>query len=92
MAHDYGVLWMENLGGGNWRKHIIDDTWSQAYAMTMVDLNRDGDVASIVSEAGISISGLIEFFSRNTDGDTHWVMERRLRLTDLRRSPSRRDW
>jgi len=50
------------------------------------------DVASIVSEAGISISGLIEFFSRNTDGDPHWVMERRLRLTDLRRSPSRRDW
>jgi hypothetical protein len=42
MAHDYGIFWMENLGGGQWRKHVIDDTWSQAHALTMVDLNRDG--------------------------------------------------
>jgi hypothetical protein len=42
MAHDYGVFWMENLGGGKWQKHMIDDTWSQAHAMTMVDLNGDG--------------------------------------------------
>ena len=50
------------------------------------------DMASIVSESGISISGLIELFSRKPDGEPHWVMERRLRLADLRRSPSRRDW
>jgi hypothetical protein len=50
------------------------------------------DMASIVSETGISISGLIEFFSRKTDGEPHWAMERRLRLTDLRRTPSRRNW
>ena len=42
MAHDYGLFWMENLGGGKWQKHVIDDTWSQAHAMTMVDLNGDG--------------------------------------------------
>ena len=50
------------------------------------------DAASIVSESGISISGLIEFFSRKPDGEPHWVMERRLRLADLRRTPSRRNW
>jgi hypothetical protein len=50
------------------------------------------DMAGIVSQSGISISGLIELFSRKTDGETHWVWERRLRLADLRRSPSRRDW
>jgi hypothetical protein len=50
------------------------------------------DMANIVSESGISISGLIEFFSRKQDGEPHWVLERRLRLADLRRSPSRRDW
>jgi len=50
------------------------------------------DAASIVSESGISISGLIEFFSRKPDGEPHWAMERRLRLADLRRTPSRRDW
>jgi hypothetical protein len=42
MAHDYGIFWMENLGGGKWAKHVIDDTWSQAHALTMVDLNGDG--------------------------------------------------
>ena len=42
MAHDYGVFWMENLGGGAWKKHVIDDTWSQAHALTMGDLNGDG--------------------------------------------------
>jgi FG-GAP-like repeat len=42
LAHDYGLFWMENLGGGKWQKHVIDDTWSQAHAMTMVDLNGDG--------------------------------------------------
>jgi len=50
------------------------------------------DMTGIVSETGISISGLIEFFSRKTDGEPHWTMERRLRLADLRRSPSRRNW
>ena len=50
------------------------------------------DMAGIVSESGISISGLIEFFSRRPDGEPHWVMERRLRLADLRRTPSRRNW
>ena len=42
MAHDYGLFWMENMGDGKWQKHVIDDTWSQAHAMTMVDLNGDG--------------------------------------------------
>jgi hypothetical protein len=41
-AHDYGIFWMEQQPGGKWTKHIIDDTWSQAHAMTMVDLNGDG--------------------------------------------------
>lgn len=42
MAHDYGVFWMENLGGGKWKKQMIDDTWSQGHAMTMADINGDG--------------------------------------------------
>jgi hypothetical protein len=41
-AHDYGVFWMENLGNGHWKKHVIDDSWSQAHAMTLADLNGDG--------------------------------------------------
>lgn len=41
-AHDYGVFWMEQMADHRWKKHMIDDTWSQAHAMTMIDLNGDG--------------------------------------------------
>lgn len=37
MAHDYGVFWMEQGADGKWTKHVIDETWSQAHAMTLVD-------------------------------------------------------
>ena len=44
-AHDYGVMWLEQSGAGGARKFetkLIDDAWSQAHAMTMVDLTGDG--------------------------------------------------
>lgn len=41
-AHDYGFFWMEQGPNGKWTKHMIDETWSQGHAMTMVDLNGDG--------------------------------------------------
>jgi hypothetical protein len=41
-AHDYGLFWMEQGADGKWTKRIIDDTWSQAHAVTVVDLNGDG--------------------------------------------------
>ncbi len=37
LGHDYGVMWWEQGTGGQWTKHMIDDTWSQAHAMTPVD-------------------------------------------------------
>lgn len=45
-AHDYGVFWMnamiEQSGKRTWKVNLIDDAWSQAHAMTMVDLTGDG--------------------------------------------------
>lgn len=45
-AHDYGVFWYEQkknaAGERTWVKHVIDDSWSQAHALTLVDLNDDG--------------------------------------------------
>jgi FG-GAP-like repeat len=41
-AHDYGMFWLEQGADHSWTKHLIDDTWSQGHAMTMVDLNHDG--------------------------------------------------
>lgn len=45
LGHDYGILWYEQKkdprGNRTWIKHIIDDGWSQAHAMTLADLNGD---------------------------------------------------
>lgn len=41
-AHDYGIFWMEQHRDHSWEKHVIDQSWSQAHALTMVDLNGDG--------------------------------------------------
>lgn len=38
LAHNYGVLWMEQGADGKWTKHVIDDSWSQPHALTLIDL------------------------------------------------------
>ncbi|MEW5976068.1 MAG: VCBS repeat-containing protein [Acidobacteriota bacterium] len=40
-GHHYGVYWLEN-GTQGWTEHVIDNSWSQAHAVTLVDLDRDG--------------------------------------------------
>jgi hypothetical protein len=40
-GHSFGIYWLENKAAG-WTLHTIDDSWSQAHAMTLVDLDRDG--------------------------------------------------
>ena len=42
MAHNYGVCWFEQTAGAQWVQHVIDNTWSQAHASLLVDLNGDG--------------------------------------------------
>src|SRR5262245_38483707 len=42
MAHDYGVCWFEQNADGSWTQRTIDNTWSQAHASALVDLNGDG--------------------------------------------------
>jgi hypothetical protein len=41
-AHDYGIFWLEQTASGKFEKRMIDDSWSQAHAVTLVDLNGDG--------------------------------------------------
>ena len=41
-AHDYGLFWLERTAAGKWEKRVIDDTYSQIHAVTMIDLNGDG--------------------------------------------------
>lgn len=37
MAHDYGVFWLERTIDNKWTKHMIDASWSQAHALSIVD-------------------------------------------------------
>lgn len=46
-AHDYGIFWFEQMPAEagketEWVRHTIDDSWSQAHASELVDLNGDG--------------------------------------------------
>lgn len=47
-GHDYGLYWREQLepaadGATRWKEHIIDESWSQAHAIALADLDGDGE-------------------------------------------------
>jgi hypothetical protein len=42
MGHDYGLCWYEQNADGSWTQRLIDNTWSQAHAPVLADLNGDG--------------------------------------------------
>lgn len=42
LAHDYGIFWMERTADGGWLRHVIDESWSQAHAITLADFDGDG--------------------------------------------------
>ena len=46
-GHDVGVYWWEQQapkpdGTTVWKQHVIDESWSQAHALTLADLDGDG--------------------------------------------------
>ena len=46
-GHDRGLYWREQLpplpdGTTRWKKHVIDETWTQAHALALADLDGDG--------------------------------------------------
>ncbi len=44
-AHRYGIFWYEQVRAGNdiqWKRHVIDDTWTQAHSITLADMDGDG--------------------------------------------------
>jgi len=42
LAHDYGIFWMERAADGRWLRRVIDESWSQAHALSLADLDGDG--------------------------------------------------
>jgi hypothetical protein len=57
MAHDYGVCWFEQNADGTWTQHVIDNTWSQAHASALVDLNGDGQLDFITGKRYFAHNG-----------------------------------
>jgi hypothetical protein len=57
MAHDYGVFWIEQTADGKWTRHMIDDSWSQAHALTLADLNGDGRVNLLTGKRYMAHNG-----------------------------------
>lgn len=85
MAHNYGVFWMEQTDTGKWKKHIIDESWSQAHALTLVDLNGDGKLDILTGKRFMAHNGKdpgereplgvywYEGMKPGADGSVEWV-------------------
>jgi len=41
-AHKVGMWWHEQLAGGKWETHQIDDSITQTHSLMLADINRDG--------------------------------------------------
>lgn len=56
-AHDYGIFWFKQGEGGQWTKNLIDDSWSQGHALTLVDLNGDGKLDLLTGKRFLAHNG-----------------------------------
>jgi hypothetical protein len=56
-AHGYGLFWLEHGDADHWTRHMIDESWSQSHAMTMVDLNGDGRMDFITGKRYMAHNG-----------------------------------
>ncbi|HEX4167208.1 MAG TPA: VCBS repeat-containing protein [Bryobacteraceae bacterium] len=57
MAHNYGIFWLENKGGGAWEKHVIDDSWSQPHAVTLVDFRGGKNIGLLTGKRYMAHNG-----------------------------------
>jgi len=50
-AHQHGIFWYEQLPGKDkWRQHTIDNTWTQAHALCLADIDKDGKLELIAGK------------------------------------------
>ena len=57
MAHNYGIFWLENKGGGSWEKHMIDDSWSQPHAVTVVNFHDGKNIGLLTGKRFMAHNG-----------------------------------
>lgn len=49
-AHAYGLYWMEQKSGGQWERHIIDESWSQVHQLVLNDIDEDGRMEMVTGK------------------------------------------
>jgi hypothetical protein len=57
MGHNYGIFWLEHKADGTWEKHIIDESWSQPHAMTLVDFRGTGNLGILTGKRYMAHNG-----------------------------------
>jgi FG-GAP-like repeat len=61
LGHDYGIFWFEQrkktTGERTWDKHVIDNSWSQAHALSLADLNGDGQPELVTGKRFMAHNG-----------------------------------
>jgi hypothetical protein len=56
-AHGYGIFWLEHGADGKFTKRVIDESWSQAHAATLIDLNGDGRLDLVTGKRYMAHNG-----------------------------------
>lgn len=57
MAHNYGIFWLEHKADGTWEKHMIDDSWSQPHAVTIVDFHGKKNIGLLTGKRYFAHNG-----------------------------------
>jgi hypothetical protein len=57
MGHNYGIFWLEQKPDKTWEKHLIDDSWSQPHATTLVDFRGTGNLGILTGKRFMAHNG-----------------------------------
>ncbi|NQT51861.1 VCBS repeat-containing protein [bacterium] len=59
-AHGHGIWWYQQSRNGQairWTQHLIDDSWTQAHALTLGDFDGDGDQDFVTGKRFLAHNG-----------------------------------